>query len=66
MRAVVQRVKTARVEIGGEVVGKINSGLLVFLGVGTEDGIEDADYLASKIVHLRIFSDEDDKMNQSV
>jgi len=66
MRAVVQRVKTARVEIGGEVVGKINSGLLVFLGVGIEDGIEDADYLASKIVHLRIFSDEDDKMNQSV
>ncbi len=66
MRAVVQRVKTARVEIGGEVVGTINSGLLVFLGVGVEDDIEDADYLASKIVHLRIFSDEDDKMNQSV
>jgi D-aminoacyl-tRNA deacylase len=66
MRAVVQRVKMARVEIGGEVVGKINDGLLVFLGVGLEDTIEDADYLASKIVHLRIFSDEDDKMNQSV
>jgi len=66
MRAVVQRAKMARVEIGGEVVGKINSGLLVFLGVGIEDSVEDADYLASKIVHLRIFSDEDDKMNQSV
>lgn len=56
----------AKVEIGGEVVGKISSGLLIFLGVGLEDGIKDADYLASKITHLRIFSDDDEKMNQSV
>lgn len=66
MRAVVQRVKMAKVEIGGEVVGKISSGLLIFLGVGLEDCIKDADYLASKIAHLRIFSDDDEKMNQSV
>jgi D-tyrosyl-tRNA(Tyr) deacylase len=66
MRAVVQRVKMAKVEIGGEVVGKISSGLLIFLGVGLEDGIKDADYLASKVAHLRIFSDDDEKMNQSV
>jgi D-tyrosyl-tRNA(Tyr) deacylase len=66
MRAVVQRVKMAKVEIEGEVVGEISGGLLIFLGVGLEDGIKDADYLASKIAHLRIFSDDDEKMNQSV
>jgi D-tyrosyl-tRNA(Tyr) deacylase len=66
MRAVVQRVKMAKVEIGGEVVGKISSGLLIFLGVGLEDGIKDADYLSSKVAHLRIFSDDYEKMNQSV
>ena len=66
MRAVVQRVKMAKVEIEGEVVGEISGGLLIFLGVGLEDGIKDADYLASKVVHLRIFSDDDEKMNQSV
>ena len=56
----------AKVEIEGEVVGEISGGLLIFLGVGLEDGIKDADYLASKIAHLRIFSDDDEKMNQSV
>jgi D-tyrosyl-tRNA(Tyr) deacylase len=66
MRAVVQRVKMAKVEINGEVVGEISSGLLIFLGVGLEDDIKDTDYLASKVSHLRIFSDEDEKMNQSV
>ena len=66
MRAVVQRVKMAKVEIGGKVVGKINGGLLIFLGVGLEDGVRDAEYLASKVANLRIFSDDDEKMNQSV
>ena len=66
MRAVVQRVKMAKVEIGREVVGEISSGLLIFLGVGLEDGVKDAEYLASKVAHLRIFSDDDEKMNQSV
>jgi D-tyrosyl-tRNA(Tyr) deacylase len=66
MRAVVQRVKTAKVLVGSEIVGKIDAGLLIFLGVGAGDTIDDADYLASKIANLRIFSDEDEKMNLSL
>ena len=66
MRAVVQRVKTAKVMIGKEMVGEIGKGLLIFLGVGVEDNIDDADYLASKIAHLRIFSDDNGKMNLSL
>ncbi len=66
MRAVVQRVKTAKVVVGGEVVGEIGNGLLVFLGVGEGDQSEDADYLASKVANLRIFSDSNDKMNLSL
>jgi len=66
MRAVVQRVKMAKVVVGGEIVGKIDAGLLIFLGVGVEDTIDDADYLASKIANLRIFSDENEKMNLSL
>ncbi len=66
MRAVVQRVKMAKVIIGSEIVGEIGKGLLVFLGVGVEDNIDNADYLASKIAHLRIFSDDKGKMNLSL
>jgi D-aminoacyl-tRNA deacylase len=66
MRAVVQRVKEARVDISGETAGAINNGLLVFLGVGEEDIEKDAEYLADKIVNLRIFADENDLMNLSV
>jgi D-tyrosyl-tRNA(Tyr) deacylase len=66
MRAVVQRVKMAKVIIGSEIVGEIGNGLLIFLGVGVEDNIDDADYLASKIAHLRIFSDDKGKMNLSL
>ena len=66
MRAVVQRVKTAKVMIGTEIVGEIGKGLLIFLGVGVEDNIDDADYLASKIAHLRIFGDDEGKMNLSL
>ncbi len=66
MRAVVQRVKMAKVMIGTEIVGEIGKGLLIFLGVGVEDNIEDTDYLASKIAHLRIFSDDNGKMNLSL
>lgn len=66
MRAVVQRVKMAKVVVGGEVIGEIGSGLLVFLGVGEGDQSKDADYLASKVANLRIFSDSNDKMNVSL
>jgi D-tyrosyl-tRNA(Tyr) deacylase len=66
MRAVVQRVKMAKVLIGSEVVGEIGKGLLIFLGVGAGDNSDDADYLASKIAHLRIFSDDEGKMDRSL
>lgn len=65
MRAVVQRVSEARVLVDKEVVGAINSGLCVFLGVGEGDSREDADYLADKITNLRVFADEEGKMNLS-
>jgi D-aminoacyl-tRNA deacylase len=66
VRAVVQRVFEATVRVGGEEVGRIGQGLLVFLGVGPDDSDQDTRYLAEKIAHLRIFSDENDKMNHSV
>jgi len=56
----------AKVMIGSEVVGEIGKGLLIFLGVGVEDNSDDADYLASKIASLRIFSDDNGKMNLSL
>jgi D-tyrosyl-tRNA(Tyr) deacylase len=66
LRAVIQRVSRARVSVGEEVVGEIEAGLLVLLGVGKEDTQADAEYLAAKTVGLRIFEDEDGKMNRSV
>ena len=66
MRAVVQRVKEARVEIEGTVVGKISKGLLVFLGVGENDTKKECEYMANKIINLRIFPDENDLMNLSL
>ena len=66
MRAVVQRVSEARVRVDSEVVGEIRGGLLVFLGVGREDGEQDVDFLAEKISNLRIFPDEAQKMNRSL
>ncbi len=66
MRAVVQRVKTATVLVDEEVVGETGKGLLVFLGVGEGDQSGDAEYLASKVANLRIFSDSNDKMNLSL
>ena len=66
MRAVVQRVTNADVKIDGRVNGKIDDGLLVLLGVGHGDTEEDMKYIADKIIKLRIFSDENDKMNLSL
>ena len=66
MRAVVQRVKEAKVVVEGKTVGEIDHGLLVFLGVEQADEIEDAEYLASKIVNLRIFKDDEQKFNRSL
>jgi len=66
MRAVVQRVAEAAVRVDGEIVGAVGRGLLVLLGVGRTDGEQDAEYLAEKTVHLRIFPDEAGLMNRSV
>ena len=66
MRAVVQRVTSADVKIDGEVKGKIDNGFMVLLGVGNGDTDEDMKYIADKIINLRVFSDENDKMNLSL
>jgi len=66
LRAVVQRVSRAQVSVGEEVVGKIGPGLLVLLGVAKSDTQADAEYLAGKIIALRIFEDENGKMNLSL
>jgi D-tyrosyl-tRNA(Tyr) deacylase len=66
MRAVVQRVKQSSVKAGNEIVGRIGKGLLVLLGVARDDTVKDVDYLVNKIINLRIFEDQDGKMNRSL
>ena len=66
MKAVLQRVKEASVRVDGEIVGKCGEGLMILLGVANGDTEEDARFLATKICNLRIFTDENDKMNLSV
>jgi D-tyrosyl-tRNA(Tyr) deacylase len=66
MRAVVQRVTDTRVEVAGKIVGEIGAGFLVLLGVARDDANNDADYLAEKIVNLRVFDDDEGKMNRSL
>lgn len=66
MKALIQRVKDASVTIEGDLYSKIGRGILIFLGVEKSDEIENADKLAQKVLNLRIFEDENDKMNLSV
>ena len=66
MRAVVQRVDWAKVEVSGEVVGAIGRGLLVYLGIGKGDGAEARAFLVKKVLGLRVFANDDGKMDRSV
>jgi D-tyrosyl-tRNA(Tyr) deacylase len=66
MKVVIQRVSHAQVSVDNEIVGKIERGLLILLGIGHNDSDEDIDYLVRKIIHLRIFNDTDSKMNLSI
>lgn len=66
MRAVVQRVKRAEVRVNGQAVGKVGAGMLVLLGVAQGDTLKDAQSLADKVIHLRIFNDRDGRMNLSL
>ena len=66
MRAIVQRVKSANVQIEGQLIAEIESGLLIFLGISIDDQQSDIDYLIKKIANLRIFRDDDLRMNKSL
>ena len=66
MRAVIQRVTSARVIVEGEIVGEIGSGLVVLLGIAGDDALQDVKYLVEKIVGLRLFDDANGRMNLSV
>ena len=66
MRVVIQRVTQAQVEVAGKITGQIDQGLLVFLSVGKEDTPQDLTFIVDKLVNLRCFADENDKMNLSV
>ena len=66
LRLVLQRVKEAKVEVAGEIVGSIGSGLLVLVGVTHSDTDADAEYLADRVLHLRIFADAQGRMNRSL
>ena len=66
MKAVIQRVKSAAVSVDNKEISRIGAGLLVFLGVSVSDEASDADFLSDKIVNLRIFEDDNGKMNRSV
>ena len=66
MRLLIQRVSKATVKVEGECVGKINKGFLVFLGITHEDTKDNVDYLVNKLYNLRVFEDENEKMNLSI
>lgn len=66
MRTIIQRVKESSVSVQGHIVGNIGKGILVLLGIKKDDDKKDADYLSDKIINLRIFEDENGKMNRSL
>ncbi|MGF0095424.1 D-aminoacyl-tRNA deacylase [Peptoniphilus sp. SGI.035] len=66
MRAVVQRVKSSSVSVDGEIVSKIDKGLMVLLGIEVNDDEKDLDYILKKVIKLRVFDDEDGVMNKSL
>ncbi|MBE6052064.1 MAG: D-tyrosyl-tRNA(Tyr) deacylase [Clostridium sp.] len=63
MRAIIQRVNSSKVSVNGEVIGSISRGFNVLLGISKEDTLEDIKYIKDKIINLRVFEDENDKMN---
>lgn len=66
MRVVVQRVKTASVRVRGETVGSIGAGLLLLVGIGRDDKLEDLNYIVDKVLHMRIFEDVEGRMNRGI
>ena len=66
MRAILQRVTEANVKVDGEIIGQIGNGLMILVGFGKEDTEEKLEWMVNKILNLRVFSDEDDKINLSV
>ena len=66
MKLLVQRVEYASVKVNNEIIGKINNGFLVFLGITHTDTEQNADYLVQKLINLRVFEDENEKMNLSI
>lgn len=66
MRAVVQRVTSSKVSVDGKVIGEIGAGFNVLIGIAKDDTLEDLQYIKDKIINLRVFSDENDKMNLSL
>ena len=66
MRLLIQRVQTANIKIDNEIISEIQQGLLVFIGIHQEDSEDNVDYLVKKLVNLRIFEDENNKMNLSI
>ncbi|MGC4128841.1 MAG: D-aminoacyl-tRNA deacylase [Bergeyella sp.] len=66
MKAVIQRVSEASVKVNGKIVGKVGNGFMLLIGIDEEDEKQDADWLVQKILNLRVFGDEDGKLNLSV
>lgn len=66
MRIILQRVTSGKVEVDNNIIGEINKGFVVLLGIGKDDSQKDIDYLVSKTINLRVFSDENDKFNLSL